>query len=411
MNRSTRRMFAVTIIAPLIAFGSLLGSTLPADASTSKPPITIGLDSVLSGALTTLAALPNGSQAYFNYVNAHGGVNGHKIETKAVDTGYLGPQTVAVTQQLQNADNADGVIGIGTVPMTALHAVKTQFHIPIFMAADGSLFTPSDKYFFDVSPDFYRMWALASSVVKTQLHAKSVSYVYENDSVGTPVVDGGEAWAKQHGLKVAASVAVEKTADDCSPQASILKSADAPVVIFGANGPPAACVIKASTAIGYTPTWFTNYGGKDPGLTSLLTNSQIHKIDFLDYGLPLTDTKAPAVSIYLKNIEKYYPKSATALTNIQGNEYVQQGWEIGAVMVDAIKLATANGKAFTVAGLTKALNDDFKGQAVSMLPSVTYNATQHYSTTKMDVNGYDANGKVKVLSGFITMPASPVAGK
>ena len=55
------------------------------------------------------------SDAYFKYVNAHGGINGRKIIYKYLDDGYNPAKTVTVVHQLVLQDNVFAIFdGLGT---------------------------------------------------------------------------------------------------------------------------------------------------------------------------------------------------------------------------------------------------------------------------------------------------------
>src|SRR4051794_1065291 len=63
--------------------------------------ITIGSTQPLTGiAAPGYSEIAPASKAYFDYVNAQGGINGRKIVYKYVDDGYNPTQTVAQTQKL-----------------------------------------------------------------------------------------------------------------------------------------------------------------------------------------------------------------------------------------------------------------------------------------------------------------------
>ena len=59
--------------------------------------------------------LPGAMKAYFDYVNANGGVNGRKISLVVKDDGYLPKQAIINTQDLIAKDKVMAVIGaLGT---------------------------------------------------------------------------------------------------------------------------------------------------------------------------------------------------------------------------------------------------------------------------------------------------------
>lgn len=94
--------------------GSSCGATVAltkaaASATTGVTPntITVGNVSILSGPVPGLfQGAPNGVRAYFAYVNAHGGVDGRKLELDGYDDGFNGQQNALYTQQAVDKDFA-----------------------------------------------------------------------------------------------------------------------------------------------------------------------------------------------------------------------------------------------------------------------------------------------------------------
>jgi ABC-type branched-subunit amino acid transport system substrate-binding protein len=102
------RIVAVVTVAGLVAACGAGGRS--DDEVKSDKGSTVGVtdDTITIGAhfpLTGIAApgyseIPLGAQAYFDYVNANGGVNGRKIKYIARDDGYNPTNTSQVTNEL-----------------------------------------------------------------------------------------------------------------------------------------------------------------------------------------------------------------------------------------------------------------------------------------------------------------------
>src|ERR1700722_12357197 len=78
---------ALTSVA--VPLGNTAGAASSAVPGVTAKSITVGNVSTLSGPVPGLFdGGPFGTEAYFAYVNAHGGVNGRKIEVDGDDDGY-----------------------------------------------------------------------------------------------------------------------------------------------------------------------------------------------------------------------------------------------------------------------------------------------------------------------------------
>ena len=99
------------------------GSTAPGVTATS---ITFGSHQPLTGpAAPGYSEIAPASQAFFNYVNAHGGVNGRKLQLIYKDDAYNPTNTVNVVHHV-------GTPGVPTETMLALRAASNAGQRDLF---------------------------------------------------------------------------------------------------------------------------------------------------------------------------------------------------------------------------------------------------------------------------------------
>src|SRR2546426_12733919 len=96
----TRALFAAAVALATGASGATR-----ADPGVTSTSILLGGTAALSGPESAYyAPVAKGAQAYFAYVNAHGGVNGRKLTYKVDDDAYDPAQIVQMTRQLVQED-------------------------------------------------------------------------------------------------------------------------------------------------------------------------------------------------------------------------------------------------------------------------------------------------------------------
>ena len=117
MTHLTRR----TILAA--GPSAFAAAALPARATEKYGPgvtdteIKIGNTGPYSGPLANASPFPLSEKAYFEMINAEGGINGRKITWISYDDGYSPPKTVEMTRRLVEEDNVlclSGSIGTPT---------------------------------------------------------------------------------------------------------------------------------------------------------------------------------------------------------------------------------------------------------------------------------------------------------
>ena len=151
MKRWTKQM---TRIAGVITAGALVAACgaggRPSSGSSSGGAAQVGItkDTVTIGAtfpLTGVAApgyseIPSGAQAYFDYVNANGGVNGRKIKYLVRDDGYDPTTTSEVTNELVLKDQVFAMLGaLGTPTHSAVVDFLNSEKVPDLFVSSGSI--------------------------------------------------------------------------------------------------------------------------------------------------------------------------------------------------------------------------------------------------------------------------------
>ena len=132
MIRTIRRKFLVTSAVTAVAALSL--SVMPAQAisprsetGVTSSTIKLGITLPLTGSASYgYKELPGAMKAYFDYVNANGGVNGRKISLVVKNDAYLPKQAIQNTQDLIGKDKVFAIVGaLGTANNKAVASAVT----------------------------------------------------------------------------------------------------------------------------------------------------------------------------------------------------------------------------------------------------------------------------------------------
>src|SRR2546423_3664195 len=123
-------MSRVTFIAFLAAF---CGPAFGATPGVSSKTILLGQSAAFSGPAAQLGIQMNvGTKAYLDYVNAHGGVHGRKIEIKTRDDRYEANLCVDATRGLIEEDKVFALISyVGTPTTAAALPIITNAKVPL----------------------------------------------------------------------------------------------------------------------------------------------------------------------------------------------------------------------------------------------------------------------------------------
>jgi branched-chain amino acid transport system substrate-binding protein len=365
---------ATLIVASLLMVGI---GTLP-ERTFASPPLTpgvtknsilIGTSLPLSGVAAAYGAIAYGSKAYFDYVNAHGGVHGRKIHLDILDDGYDPAKTVANVKNLVSNKGVFSLVDVlGTANNLAARPFITSHKVPLVYPATGSslMAHPVNPYTFAIQVNYTVEGKVLTDYAVKTLHAQKIGVFYQNDDFGMEGLNAIKARAAKDGATVADAEPYELTQTDLSSQALKLKAAgvDA-VIIFAVPGPYITFVVTAS-----------KIGLKVPILSSdvALAYVVIHALGplseglyFDNYGtLPYANT---AKATFFRNVMNKY--ADLKLSPI--DTFASVGFGAAQVLVEGLKRAGANP---TRAGLVKAL-ETFKKYNGSIFGPLTYTAKSH----------------------------------
>ncbi len=115
--RITCAVWLLSLLA-LTAAPALAGKKY--DPGVTDTEIKIGQTMPYSGPVSAFGTLGRAEAAYFDMVNAAGGVNGRKIRLLSLDDGYSPPRTIEQTRKLVESDEVLLLFSsFGTPPNTA----------------------------------------------------------------------------------------------------------------------------------------------------------------------------------------------------------------------------------------------------------------------------------------------------
>ena len=383
------------------------GATAPGVTATS---ITFGTHQPLTGpAAPGYSEIAPASQAFFNYVNAHGGVYGRKIQLTIKDDAYNPTNTVNVVHQLVLQSNVFGIYeGLGTPTHTKVVGFLNASKIPdIFVASgcpcwdNGS----SQPYTFGWQPNYTIEGKILGQYLKQHFAGKKIGVLYQDDDFG----QGGLAGIKD---EVPASDIVSKEpyqpgVTTLAPQITAIKSSGAQVLVDFTVPIYTAIGQLTSFTLGYKPQLVVSNVGIDPttvgGLLKTISKGKASGTALIegaitDGYLPSnTDTSNPWIQLFMK-VHSQYDASAP----FDGN--VEYGMANAYTLVQALQAA---GPHLTRQALINAINTKGASWMGPGLVPFRYSTTDHggFGGAAM---GMVKNGKIVLTGGPLT--TTPVAG-
>ena len=263
--------------------------------------ITIGSTQPLTGpAAPGYSEIAPASNAYFVYLNQHGGVYGRKILYEYVDDGYNPTNTASQTRKLILQTKVFAMFSaLGTPTHLAVIDYINSEKVPdVFVSSGCNCWNNVSKYpnTFGFQPDYTIEGKILGQYINQNLSGKKVGYFYQNDEFG---LDGVKGLDDQLG---ASSVPKERrqnyvpTNTNVGPQIAALQASGAQVVVSYTIPAFTALALLTAAKLGYHPTWVVSNVGSDiTTLTGLLTTFSKGAVGGQLLGGMVTDTYLPLV--------------------------------------------------------------------------------------------------------------------
>jgi ABC-type branched-subunit amino acid transport system substrate-binding protein len=410
-----KRIYVLAVIAATAALITGCGSSSSGGGSVSTPgvtatSVTFGTHQPLTGpAAPGYSEIAAASQAYFAYVNAHGGVFGRKIHLIIKDDGYNPTNTVNVVHQLVLQNKVFGIFeGLGTPTHTKVVGFLNSSKVPDLFVSSGCPCWDkgsTQPETFGWLPNYTIEGKILGQYIKAHLGGQKVGVIYQDDDFG----QGGLAGLKDElpASQIVSAQPYQSGTSTLAPQVTAVKASGAKVLVEFTVPIYTAIARLTAFTLDYSPQLVVSSVGSDPiTVGKLLTAISKGKASgtallegaITDGYLPsVGDTSNPWIAL-LKKIHDQYDASAP----FDGN--VEYGMASAYTLVQALQAA---GKKLTRQGIVDAIdNDGGKWTGPGLVP-YRYTKTEHggYAGVEMGV----IHGGVIVLDGK-PLTTDPTAG-
>jgi len=193
--RSSQHLCIAALAATLIALTS--GSALAQkryDTGASDTEIKIGNIMPYSGPASAYGVIGKTQEAYFNKINAEGGINGRKIKFISYDDGYSPPKAVEQVRKLVESDEVLVVFNpLGTPSNTAIQKYLNAKKVPQLFVATGATKWNDPKNFpwtMGWQPSYQSEAHIYAKYLMKEKPDGKIAILYQNDDFGKDYLKG-----------------------------------------------------------------------------------------------------------------------------------------------------------------------------------------------------------------------------
>ena len=229
----------------------------------SDTEITLGQTMPYSGSLSAYGASGRAEAAYFDMINAQGGVNGRKIKFISLDDGYSPPKTVEQTRRLVEEDHVLAIFGsLGTPTNTAIQKYLNEKKVPQIFISTGATKWGDPTHFpwtIGWQPAYQAEGHIFAQYVLEHMPNATVAILYQDDDYGKDYLKGfSDGLGDKAKTMIVKQVSYEATDPTDESQVVALQSSGANVFFNASSAKFAAQAIRKAHAIGWTPLQLLN---------------------------------------------------------------------------------------------------------------------------------------------------------
>jgi branched-chain amino acid transport system substrate-binding protein len=395
LNR--RKLFTASAVLAIVG---LVATAIPAQAKevgVSPTEIKLGMTLPLTGTASLgYNKIPGAAKAYFDYLNANGGINGRKVTLVVKDDRYVPTEAVAKTNELILKDKVMALLaplGTANVKAVASSVNPGRRGIPVLFVNTGfSGFADKKKYptTYTVLPSYIMEAKIMGQYIKENFAGKKIGLLYQDDDFGTDALAG----FKTAGVNFAVRVPYASGSQSATAAAGWItrfKAAEVDVVILFGVSSATSAMLGTAAQLRYAPQWMLGSVGGDAttiratGVPPAVLNGAI--------GFSPVPATTDMKDEYVKFFSDIYAKA------VPGSPFdlnVLLGMNTAFMTAQALKAA---GPSPTRKSLINAINTKGATFANSALVPAAYSRTSQVGLTGYWVGKYSATGDLAPIGG------------
>src|SRR5436190_10196678 len=254
-------------LAAILAVGAIVAGvavTAAVGAHQATPGVTattikIGGTFPITGVASLYKTIPAAEKAYYDYVNAHGGVKGRKIDFEILDDSYDPSKTVPLAQQLVEKDKVFAVVGsLGTAPTLATWGYMNRHKVPQVLVATGDSYWgfSRKRYPWTIGwqPDYPGESKLYGRYLKANMPNAKIGVLYQSDAFGKNYLAGLRVGLGAKKGNIVDAESYDATNPSVTQQILSMKGKGANVLVIFATPSQAIAALVTSTKVGLNPS-------------------------------------------------------------------------------------------------------------------------------------------------------------
>jgi branched-chain amino acid transport system substrate-binding protein len=315
MSATRKLSIAAAAMIAITSTGSALAQK-KYDPGASDTEIRIGNIMPYSGPASAYGVIGKTEAAYFNKINAEGGINGRKINFISNDDGYSPPKAVEQARKLVESDEVLLIFNsLGTPSNSAIEKYMNAKKVPQLFVATGATKWDEPKQFpwtMGWQPSYQSEARIYAKYLLKEKPDAKIGVLYQNDDFGKDYLKGLKDGLGAKSSMIAAEEGYETSEPSIDNHIVKLKAAGVDVFISITTPKFAAQAIKKIAELNWTPLQIVSNVSASVGSVikpAGFENAQgILSAAYAKDGADAQWDNDPGMKKFLDFLAKYYPE-------------------------------------------------------------------------------------------------------
>jgi branched-chain amino acid transport system substrate-binding protein len=250
-------VLALAAVLVLCSGAALAGQTL--DAAVTDNEIRIGNVMPYTGPLAAFSTIGSTEAAYFDMINARGGINGRKLKFTSYDDSSDPASALEQTKKLVETDKVLLIFGsFGTPGNLATRSYLNERKIPQLFLASGDEEWSNPKAFpwtMGWQPAFRAEGQIYANYIQASYPERKIAVLWQNDQFGRDLFRGLQEGLGDWARMIVSDISFDVSDKSIDTQIDLLKDSGAEILLFDGAPAIAALAIRRMSELDWHPVF------------------------------------------------------------------------------------------------------------------------------------------------------------
>ncbi|MCA0984063.1 ABC transporter substrate-binding protein [Halobacillus yeomjeoni] len=334
-----------------------------------------------------------GEEAYYEYLNSKGGINGVQVEVIGDDYAYDMAKGQRLYQELRDRHKVAAILGWGTADTEALRQQVAHDKFPYFSASYSENLKNLEEspYNFLTAATYSDQGRAVVKWIKDNHEGgePTLALLYNDTAFGRSPVEDIKEYAADMGVKVVDEQVIPVTATEAQSQMLNMKKKNPDYAIIQQTWGAAATILREAKTLDIDTQFIGLNWATGEGVVEIAGDAAEGMLGVVTHAFPYEDLEG------MKEIKEYLDSKGLSTDDV--SQKFVQGWVTAKIMAEGI----GNAEELTGEGIRKGLEQIDQMDLGGLAAPVTFTSDNHSGTNQVRL-AQVKDGKFEVISDYFS---------